>query len=310
MPDGTSLSWQSSPRSSWRHLLGREVQLFLRFTWRDHSAAIIPALLFMMAAVKASAPRQLLLSLLIALARGLPYFALFLYSFCLSNQISGVEEDRINKPDRPLPAGLVSLEGAKLRWLVLMGLYPVVAFMLGGLGLMFWAVVWQVLSVLHNSLGWSTHWALKNLVVMTLGTLAQLAQAWLLVAELTPLAWRWILVISVSVGLTISIQDFRDVEGDRSRGRRTLPICVGDLASRYALSALCLLLPIVTSLLLRGAAGLTPIALFPSLMSLGFSLCVAVRLLCRRCPQEDHTTYMLWTYWYCVEVASALFVLP
>ena len=144
---------------------------------------------------------------------------------------------------------------------------------------------------------------------MTLGTMAQLAQAWLLVADMTPLAWRWILVISIAVGLSISIQDFRDVEGDRSRGRRTLPLCVGELASRRGLSTLCVLLPVVTSLLLRGAAGLAPMAILSSLLITGLSLCVAARVLRLRRPQEDHKTYMLWTYWFCAEVTSALFVL-
>lgn len=309
MPHGVSLSRQTTRLSRWSHFLVHEARLFCRFTWRDQSAAVIPALLFMMAAVKASAPRQPFLALLLALARGLPYFALFLYSFCLSNQIAGVEEDRINKPDRPIPAGLVSLEGAQLRCRVLMVLYPVVAFLLGGIGLMLWAMAWQLLSVMHNLFGWSKHWISKNLLVMTFGTMAQLAQAWLLVGELTPLAWRWIFILSLVVGLSISIQDFRDVAGDRIRGRRTMPIAVGELPSRRAMSALCVLLPFVTSLLLRGAAGLAPMALLSSLSATGISLCVAVRLLRFRLPQADHKTYMLWTYWYCVEVASALFVL-
>jgi len=34
--------------------------------------------------------------------------ALFIYQFDLSNQIHGVEEDRINKPNRPIPSNVIS----------------------------------------------------------------------------------------------------------------------------------------------------------------------------------------------------------
>jgi 4-hydroxybenzoate polyprenyltransferase len=37
-------------------------------------------------------------------------FFLYQYTFELANQAYGVEEDRINKPNRPVPAGLIKVE--------------------------------------------------------------------------------------------------------------------------------------------------------------------------------------------------------
>lgn len=38
------------------------------------------------------------------------------YSFDIVNQTASVDEDRIDKPYRPIPAGLVSMRGAYRRW--------------------------------------------------------------------------------------------------------------------------------------------------------------------------------------------------
>ncbi|MFY0581414.1 UbiA family prenyltransferase [Cystobacter fuscus] len=310
MPDVTVSAWRSDRAQPWQYLLLREARIFFRFTWRDLSAAVIPALLFMIAAVRASEPTEPLLAMLAALARGLPYFSLYVYSFCLSNQIAGVEEDRVNKPDRPIPAGLVSIEGAKLRWRVVMVLFPAVAFGLGGFELLAWAVARQIISVLHNFLGWSQHWFTKNPILMGLGVVAMLAPAWRMITDFSPLVWRWILLIALAVGVSISVQDLRDIEGDRLRGRKTLPLSIGETPARLLLSALCLLLPVATGLLLRGDAGTAPVALLFDLIVTGLCVAIAVRLLVLRTPSADHKTYMLWTYWYCAELLSASFVLP
>lgn len=76
---------------------------------RDLPAGVYPALLFALAArcVVGGAGLDGLFALLACGA----YFWLFLYSFCLDNQITGVAEDRLNKPDRVIPSGRLPLAG-------------------------------------------------------------------------------------------------------------------------------------------------------------------------------------------------------
>jgi 4-hydroxybenzoate polyprenyltransferase len=41
---------------------------------------------------------------------------LVLYTFTISNQINGIEEDRIDKPDRPIVSGRVGFQGTYARY--------------------------------------------------------------------------------------------------------------------------------------------------------------------------------------------------
>src|SRR5262249_9751622 len=147
---------------------------------------------------------------LLALGRCALYFWLYVYTFCLGNQLAGVAGDRIDKPDRPLPSGAVSPEGARRRWAGLTVAFLVVG---GWFGVLPWTVLWVLAATMHNFGGWSRHWFTKNCVVMPLGTAAELASAWSFVGPLSSLAWRWVIVIPIIIGVTVSTQDFRDIEG-------------------------------------------------------------------------------------------------
>src|SRR5690349_21061158 len=97
----------------------RELRLTWGFVRYDLSSTVVPATLAMVAAARAEGgvrPGTIVL--------GAIYFLLFVYAFAVSNQIIGVEEDRRNKPDRPLPAGMVALRGAWMRWVLAMLLFP------------------------------------------------------------------------------------------------------------------------------------------------------------------------------------------
>ena len=101
-----------------------------------------------------------------ALLRSLLYFFLYLYCFNLCNQYTTVEEDRINKPDRPIPSGLVSVEGARFRWYIMTALYLVTGL---GIGNIWSCLLWIFAYSMYNFYGWSEHWVTKNGIVMPLG---------------------------------------------------------------------------------------------------------------------------------------------
>ncbi|OUL20286.1 hypothetical protein BV372_32850 [Nostoc sp. T09] len=280
-----------------------ELFLMWQFIWRDYSSALLPGLLFLIAAWKVN-----LLSLNelpLQIGRGIIYFWLYILSFCIANQIVGIEEDKLNKPNRPLVTGLVSVHGAFIRWVVSMILFSLVGWWFGVLE---WALLWQICIILNNFGSWDKHWITKN-IIMGVGTIAQLAPAYQLVAPLSPIAWRWILMLA-GVWLTISaVQDLRDIEGDRAIGRNTLPIAFGETASRVILSLGFALLPFATHLLLMMPVGITVKVLLCDIGLAVLSLTVAGRIIFYRSPQADHRTYMLFTYWFCLTLASAIIIL-
>ena len=112
------------------------------------------------------------------------YFSLYIYAFCLCNQIVGYREDRVNKPDRVLPSKMLIMRGAVIRWLVSMMAFPLVGYAIGGAPLLAWAIAWQIIFLTYNFLGLQRHWFTKNAVFITLGTILQLGPAWLITAPL------------------------------------------------------------------------------------------------------------------------------
>lgn len=290
-------------RTAWYWRAIREVSLSWTFIAGDISSTIIPATLFLTAAWHSQASP--IIAWVDAAARGLLYFWLYIYIFCLSNQIAGLEEDRINKPHRPLVRGDVPVAGAWQRWLWSMGAFTVTGWAFGVLP---WALLWQAVTVLHNFGGWARPWYGKNLM-MALGIVAQLGAAWTLVQPLTPLAWRWILVIAAIIFVVVSAQDLRDMEGDRRIGRRTVPLVFGEQPTRIGLAVAFALLPLVVHSWLIMPSGLTTGALVSDVLLAVMSFVISGRLLLLRSRKADHHTYLLLTYWYCMVLFSAIVVM-
>jgi 4-hydroxybenzoate polyprenyltransferase len=283
----------------------QEFYLSYRFVWRDLSATVIPNLILTVAALKFKEVSRLP-EIVTALARTILYFWLYIYGFCLANQIAGVEEDRINKPDRPLSAGLVTYRGAQQRWVVVMILFAFVGWYYG---ILKWAILWQACIILHNFYNWSKHWFTKNGVIMPVGLVALMAPAWELVTPLTPVMWRWIIILAIVVGVTINLQDLRDMPGDRLMGRKTLPLTLGEKNARIALCVSFLLLAVAIHFGLMMPAGHTWKVLLCDLFLAAMDVTIAVRIIMSKSSRMDHKTYMMYTYWYCCVMGSAIFVL-
>ncbi len=284
-----------------RDTIFREFKFIYGVLRYDLSATFAPALLFTVFAWRNSGEQP---ALSIVLGRCLVYSFFYAFTFCLSNQIVGVQEDRINKPDRPLARGLVSIEGAKIRWVLGMLGYLAV----GGLfGVLPWVLLWQVLTLLHNFGSWSKQWYTKNLF-NGLGVFAGLSANWQLVGPITPLAWRWIVALSVVVFMLVGVQDLRDIVGDRAGGRRTFPIAFGEWPSRIVLATGFMVLPIVSHWLLSSLDASPISVLIYEMLLLGMSLVIATRVVLFRSRSSDHHTYKLFTYWYCAALASGVVI--
>ncbi len=287
----------------WFNAIQFEIILLWRFNRYDLSSTLIPAILFLLAAWHSEQPDWH--DLPYKLAWGILYFWLYCSSFCISNQLAGESEDKVNKPDRPLPSGMVSRNGAWIRWLVVMVLFTTVGWYLKVLE---WTLLWQISLILHNFGHWSNHYVTKN-IVMTLGTIAQLAAAWQIVRPITPIAWQWILLPALTFLTHISVQDLRDIAGDRVLGRRTFPIVFGEMPSRRFLAIAFVLLPLIIPGGLFLPFGLTSGTIIFGCILTGLCWIIAWRLIFLCNPKADHISYMLFTYWYCFFLASAIVLL-
>ncbi|MEU9349416.1 UbiA family prenyltransferase [Streptomyces sp. NPDC048278] len=244
--------------------------------------------------------------LLRAEACALLYFWLALYLVCLSNQATGIEEDRRNKPHRPLVTGVVSVTGAWRRWWVVLVLYGALGYCLGLAG---WAALWITMTVCYNQLGFARRWYGKNLCIV-IATFAQLAAAWEIAGPLTPYGWRLIAAITFLFNLIMSIQDLRDITGDREVGRRTLPMVIGEGPTRVAAAVGLGALPVAVHFWIFGTASehVLPLTCEVVLTCVGWA--TAVRVLRFRDPVGDHRTYQLYTGWYCLLMVGSVLVSP
>ncbi|MFC4494397.1 UbiA family prenyltransferase [Streptomyces ovatisporus] len=286
------------PRRMWR-----EVFISWRFVSNDLWSTVVPASCFVVAAVRHAGLGAA--EAAAAFAGGLLYFWLFIYGSSLINQITGVEEDRLNKPFRPLVTGDSSYRGAKARLMAVSVVFPALGWLLG---VLLWALLWQLLYMLHYAWGGHRHWFGKNLLI-ALGVVSQLAAAWQMVTPITTAVWQWIVTMAALTFLIIGIQDLRDVEGDRLLARRTMPIALGDTRCRLVLGVCCVALLPVTHFVMVAPAGFHWWTVVIDAVLGGASLLLAGRVVLLRGPAEDHRTQRVVEWWYTFVLATAIVLL-
>ncbi|KAK7014388.1 UbiA prenyltransferase family [Favolaschia claudopus] len=200
--------------------------LFL-FTKSDIKTTLIP-ITFLAAA---SAP----LASLSRLPHVIFWIWLHLLQFDVSNQTLDPEEDAMNKQDRPLPSRRISLSQAiLLRWLLI----PACALLsiCYSVETLYSSFALVLFTLIYNE--WrahSGHWLLRNTVNAAGFASFEFGATLTAARDPSKLDGIAILSIAISAGIfltTIHAQDFKDEEGDRAIGRRTIPIVLPTIA-RY-----------------------------------------------------------------------------
>ena len=148
------------------------------------------------------------------------------YGFEMCQQMMSVEEDRHNKPTRPISAGMLTVQAAvqrcALSWII-SPLALMAAVSIQASGWMLCSFAWTYFCYVWPR---PRHWFFKNLftavyqiffvrLVDSLVVLHTIYSGGKIVLDLIYATW---------VMATIHIQDFHDVEGDRKIGRKTLPV--------------------------------------------------------------------------------------
>lgn len=212
-------------------------------------------------------------------------------------------EDKLNKPWRTLPARRMRPDTAR----ALMFVFYIAAFgtnmLLGGARQ---SLALIVLGYLYNDCGladWS--WASRN-GINGLGFCCFASMA--LEASLNAsLGWKdeghramvkWLGMIALVVFSTVQTQDMADQEGDALRGRKSLPLAVGDGPARWMTAVPMLVWSLVCPLYWG-------VNILPSLVVAGLGLVIALRTLVFRDVVRDQQTFRMWNAWM-----GCLYMLP
>jgi 4-hydroxybenzoate polyprenyltransferase len=221
---------------------------------------------------------------------------LYGYVFDASNQTRDAEEDRVNKPHRPVPVGLITPAGALRRFWVVMPLYSLVGWRLVGwrLGVLEWVLLFQAATVFINLLCPPRSYLWCKTPCMIVSTIAQLAAAWQSVSPIDTTALLWILIIPFVFALALPFEDVRDMPGDRAIGRRTPALILGEWPVRIWFATLLAGIPVILhfSLFAPTAAPAWRIGLCDTLLAAACWTPAARGLLLRNTP-ADRLTYQL-----------------
>ncbi|KAI1312190.1 UbiA prenyltransferase family-domain-containing protein [Xylaria venustula] len=155
--------------------------------------------------------------------------------FDLANQRmpESIEEDRINKPHRPIPTGrMTPLQARRL----LLASLPIVLTVNYFLGPWIETALLYTLTYMYNDLGGGDEdFIVRNLIIafaFGLYNAGSLKIAGGKNSSINQQGVIWTSVLSSVIFTTMQSQDMKDQAGDRSRGRRTAPIVLGDFIAR------------------------------------------------------------------------------
>ncbi|MCJ1464892.1 hypothetical protein MMC07_003507 [Pseudocyphellaria aurata] len=160
--------------------------------------------------------------------------------FTVANQRlpSSVIEDSINKAWRPLPSGRIT--GVQARRLLLV-IVPATFVLTDFLGAAEFSRLSLLLTWLYNDLeGADENYIIRNLI-NSLGLVCWSAGTTMVACgkdqhQLNAMGYHWLKIEAAIVFTTLQVQDLRDQKGDRARGRRTAPIALGDVVTRWTIA--------------------------------------------------------------------------
>jgi 4-hydroxybenzoate polyprenyltransferase len=282
----------------------------VRLTWRmiadNVMVTLLPTVLgAVTAGVRYHRPAE---TRLVGVGEAVVLGLLAVYIFDTSNQVDAGEEDALNKPYRPIPAGLATSAGLRRRYWWATVVYTLIGWLLG---VWLWVLLWEAAVFVVYRWGSPRSYLYWKVVFNLSGALLVTASGWRLVAPLDGTAWRWIGFPAVYFTLALIYEDVRDMEGDRSIGRRTPALVVGPAFVRCWFAALMVLLPFAFYVVLArpsGAAdwkGLTSAAVIGAL-----AWTCAARALLRRERAADRVTYQLFYVVWALTLATAPLLIP
>ncbi|KAI1370585.1 UbiA prenyltransferase family-domain-containing protein [Hypoxylon crocopeplum] len=216
-----------------------------------------------------------------------------LLPLCINNQRSAlsIAEDSINKPWRPLPSGRLPPRHAKRIMVVFYAFAHSLDALMGcglrqSMGLVFFSAWYSRLG------GGDSHPLVRNFINAA-GYICFTSGA-MEVALGTPLSGDeqlagWFGIIGGVITTTMHIQDMYDQEGDAGRGRRTMPLVIGDVPARWVIAFWMVIWGIFclrfwdNTLMIQG-------------IMLVIAMLVGFRTIMYRTVSSDKTTFVIWNF--------------
>lgn len=213
-------------------------------------------------------------------------------SFDLANQRApeSVAEDRINKPWRPIPAGKITSSQTRR---VMLALIPLILGINYYLGIFLQGTLIHIIVWLYNDLRGMDEAFLREILIsvgyamfnsgslqIALGDQARINRKGLV----------WIGIISGVILTTMQIQDLKDQEGDRARGRKTIVLLFGEDISRGSIAFFVCFWGSICALFWSLPLWACVMLFFPTAL-------VAWRVWMRRNKIDDRQNWQLWCLW-------------
>ena len=245
-------------------------------------------------------PSQEGLAVLRRVPTTLTWLWLMLLPCCLQNQRheSSVQEDAINKPWRPIPTGRISTAQTTN---LMIATYLVLALVSYNLNVVPMYVAWFVFNTLYHDYGGSDYSGVSRNAICALGLICPFSGALSIAlgpdTTMSYVAWQWIFLVTLGIiGTTIHAQDFRDEAGDRSRGRRTIPIDLGRRLALWTFVVAVVFWTFYAPLVFLGARWEAAVV---SVCLGGLLVGTAMRAVGIQDGRLDRQMYKLWCFWMC-----------
>lgn len=215
-----------------------------------------------------------------------------LLPFNIDNQRreTDIEEDKINRPWRPLPSKRLSNNQAW--WTMTLSHMAGIVYCLAVGGLK-QKLVGIFLGWLYNEMGGADKSCITKNLVNALGyvTFSMGAISVAASGDFTDCGLQWFLLVGCIVFTTVHIQDLTDMEGDKLRGRKTVPLVIGSRACRWSIA---ILVPFWT---LAAAAFWDAMLSTTAIISGALAMVVASRILKTNDLSHDKMTFRAWNLW-------------
>lgn len=229
-----------------------------------------------------------------------------LLPFAIDNQRQpeAIKEDGENKPWRTMPSGRMSQTHAK--WLMWC-LYPVAIVASLKLGGLKQCLALILLGWWYNDLGGADHDCLTRNFINACGFLSYASGATevasrsaLLGSPFKPIAWSWFLVIGAVVFTSVHTQDMSDQAGDGLRGRKSVPLTIGDHYARWSIAVAMAVWSVACPTFWQLGPGTYA-------MSTVTAAIVTFRTLTKRSVAADKLTFRIWNLWMVMLYLMPLF---
>ena len=283
------------------------LQILWLFTKSDLLTFVLPNTMFgILGALSGflTNPAAIPPTLLTTLAR-LPQVIIFnwlnLLIFDIANQRlpAAIIEDRHNKPWRPLPSNLLTSSEADSLLLLTI---PIALAASYTLGVLLESTFLITLTWMNNDLrGGEEYWNRHALLAAAFAVYnsASLKLAAGSSSHISEKGWQWIAIISAVIATTIQIQDLKDQVGDQQRGRRSMPLELGEAVTSWSFVGALACWSVYVPVFWR-------VGVWPFSMTVGMASGIAGRVLLWRDTEADCLSWKLWTWWTALLYAMPL----